>query len=59
VQNPTNRALQQFDILAVRPMNDKMLQTACATLEIDLISIDLAMCVASLLSLLSLTDSVH
>ncbi|KAG5365980.1 Ribonuclease P/MRP protein subunit RPP1 [Yarrowia sp. B02] len=32
---------QQFDIVAVRPMSEKMLQAACTNLDIDIVSMDM------------------
>lgn len=39
--NSTNNVIQQFDIIAVRPMTERFFLAACATLEVDIISIDL------------------
>lgn len=41
-QNAMAQLAAPFDILAVRPTNEKMLQMACATLEVDIISLDLS-----------------
>jgi hypothetical protein len=41
VQNSTNNVIQQFDIIAVRPMTERFFLAACATLEVDIISLDL------------------
>ncbi|RIB09478.1 RNase P subunit p30-domain-containing protein [Gigaspora rosea] len=38
---PTNNALSTYDILAVRPTNEKTFQNACNTLEIDIISLEM------------------
>ncbi|CAG8693391.1 25957_t:CDS:2, partial [Gigaspora margarita] len=38
---PTNNALATYDILAVRPTNEKTFQNACNTLEIDIISLEM------------------
>ncbi|CAG8744988.1 6969_t:CDS:2, partial [Gigaspora rosea] len=40
-QTPTNNALSTYDILAVRPTNEKTFQNACNTLEIDIISLEM------------------
>lgn len=41
-QSAKNASLQQFDVIAVRPLTEKHFQAACATLDVDVISLDLA-----------------
>jgi RNase P/RNase MRP subunit p30 len=40
-QNSTNNVVQQFDIIAARPTTERFFLAACATLEVDIISLDL------------------
>ena len=38
----TNEIIKSYDVIAVQPMSEKMFQVACATLEVDLITLDFA-----------------
>lgn len=39
--NPNNEVIQSYDFIAIQPLNDKMFQVACNTLEIDIITLDM------------------
>jgi len=38
--NPTSTLLTTFDLVSVQPLNEKMFQHTCSTLEVDIITID-------------------
>lgn len=41
INNSNNEVVQSYDILAVRPETERMFQSACISLEVDIISLDL------------------
>jgi ribonuclease P/MRP protein subunit RPP1 len=40
--NASSDVLTPFDVVAVRPLTEKAFQTACATLEMDVITLDMS-----------------
>lgn len=40
--NSGNEVIRSYDFLAIQPESEKMFQSACATLEVDIISLDLS-----------------
>lgn len=41
INNSNNEVIQSYDIIAVRPETERMFQSACISLEVDVISLDL------------------
>jgi RNase P/RNase MRP subunit p30 len=42
VSSSTSSFLNEYDLIAVQPMTEKLLQTACSNLDVDIISLDMS-----------------